>query len=276
MEHFIFINILPKRKIRHRLISGLFLELREINGALEQPRWRTGLEATELQAHFLQRSRQPRFRRFARAATSLLRIAHVHQPTQKCARGDDGRLAKILHAHHRFHAKHFPVFMDQLGNLPLLNGEIRLALANPFHPKLIGFFVALRTWRPYSGAFFEVQHSKLQPRHICALTHFPTKRVNFPRQMAFCQAAYRRIAAHLSDCIHISGQHQHLAANPRSRQRGLNPRVAGANDDDVKIFRISEAHVHQVEANNKARQTALPRQFYPSDHSRPNARKFCK
>jgi hypothetical protein len=50
--------------------------------------------------------------------------------------------------------------------------------------------------------FFRVKHPKLESSHVRGFSHFATERVDLLRYAPFA-AAYRRIARHLANSIHV-------------------------------------------------------------------------
>ena len=77
----------------------------------------------------------------------------MHEASQKCAGRDHHCLSMIFYAHNRPHPIDFTIPMEERIGLTLLNSQIRFTLTNPFHPKLICFFVTLSPWRPNSRPF---------------------------------------------------------------------------------------------------------------------------
>ena len=67
--------------------------------------------------------------------------------------------------------------------------------------------VALRARRPHGRSAAGIQKPKLNPDAIGHLAHHAAKRINFAHQVAFGDAADRRIAGHLRDQVNVHRDH---------------------------------------------------------------------
>ena len=60
--------------------------------------------------------------------------------------------------------------------------------------------------------------------------------IDFTRQMAFADAANRRIAAHLTDCFDILRQQRRASTHASRRAGSFRTGVATTDDNDIKRF----------------------------------------
>ncbi|MBB5506747.1 hypothetical protein HDG35_003016 [Paraburkholderia sp. JPY681] len=65
--------------------------------------------------------------------------------------------------------------------------------------------------------------------------HGAAERVDFLDQMAFADAANRRVAAHLTKGLYVMGQEQRFIAHARRGQSGFGASMTAADDDYVKF-----------------------------------------
>src|SRR5436190_18046463 len=123
--------------------------------------------------------------------------------------------------------------------------EIRLPFANPLQPKLIRLLVALGSRGPNGRTLLCIEHSELEPRHVGGLAHLATHRVDLSSEVSLGQAADRRIARHLADCVCIYCKQQRLTAHACGSQGGLDSRMAGTEYDHVVVLWINE-HLYRT------------------------------
>src|SRR5207249_5870193 len=130
----------------------------------------------------------------------------MHQTTQKCTGCYHDGCSNVLNTKSSLYTVGLAVLVQQLGDLALLDIQIRLSFANPFQPKLVCFFVALRARRPNRRSLLGIEHTKLQTGHICGLAHLAAERIDFTYQMPLGQTANSWVARHLTDRIYIDGK----------------------------------------------------------------------
>jgi len=137
-----------------------------------------------------------------------------------------------------YDAGYTPAFNSNVINGLLKDGKAGLIL-NRFANRLtIKHPVSLRPCGAHSGPFSRVQDAKLDACPVSRFSHHPVKGVNFPDDVAFPNAADRRITGHLADSFDRMGNEQRLRTGAGGRQRGLRSSVSATNYDDVEIFGI--------------------------------------
>src|SRR6185436_11990177 len=94
---------------------------------------------------------------FTGAATGLLIRTDMHEAAQESTGSDHHARTQVSNLQGGFHSGDLTVLMQQLVGLSLLHVEVRLSLANPFQPKLIGLFVALRPRCPNARSLLGIQ-----------------------------------------------------------------------------------------------------------------------
>src|SRR5437588_10280052 len=123
--------LLPVAKIWNRLVSGLNLRFRKIDGTTEEPRGSAGFQTAQFQTNLFQGAGEIHGRSFPRPTTCLLIRPDMHQAPQECARGNYNRFALIPNTQGSLNGHNFVAFADQFGRLSLLNVQVWLALENP-------------------------------------------------------------------------------------------------------------------------------------------------
>lgn len=114
------------------------------------------------------------------------------------------------------------------------------AFESGFGAKLVSLFVALGArgsdTRPLGG----VKHAALDGSGVRVECHEAAEGVNLADYVALGQAADRWVAGHLAHGVGILREEEGLATKARRGQRGLDPGMAGAEDDDVVRFWVRE------------------------------------
>ena len=78
-----------------------------------------------------------------------------------------------------------------------------------------------------------VEHPVLDAGGVRPTGHLAPQSVQLPHQMSLPGAADGGVAGHIADGVHIDGKADGVQSQPRGGQRGLNARVARADDGDV-------------------------------------------
>ena len=107
-----------------------------------------------------------------------------------------------------------------------------------FQAKLVGFLVALRTWRLNRKSFGFVEQPELDSRDVRIDRHLSTQGIDLTHHLALGLAADRRIAAHLGNRIDVAGQEQGRGAHTRRGQGRFHSGMPSATDDHIKRYLV--------------------------------------
>ena len=227
-----------KAEARSRIVPGLFLHLRKIDGRPEQPRGGPGLEAAQGEAVLPQRIRKLHGGGIAEAPAGKMREPHVDEPAQERARGQDdvrglkglpqlganpgGASAPLQHLVH--------------GILP--DGDARLGEQGGLRRLHVAVAVDLRAGGPYGGPLAGVQRAELDTRPVGPQAHHAAEGVDFPDHMPFGEPPDGGVARKVPDAIHIARDQQHALPEPRQRHGGFAARMSRAYDYTIehKLF----------------------------------------
>ena len=86
-----------------------------------------------------------------------------------------------------------------------------------------------------------IQDAKLYARFVGGGRHGAAQGIDFLDQMAFADAAYRRVARHLTQRFDVMREQQRTPAHARAGKRRLGAGMTAANHDYVKFFREMHA-----------------------------------
>ncbi|MEY4227773.1 MAG: hypothetical protein RLZ84_365, partial [Actinomycetota bacterium] len=211
---------LPVGEPRDGLVARLDFHPMEIDGLANQPGRSPGLESSQSQPDLRQGPGKAQSRRL----------------TSPPSGGHDDRFSKEPNLHRGVDSDHPTVLDHKAGGLGLLAVQVRLTLAHPLQPKLVGLLVTLRPGGPNRRPLLGVQHPELQPTEVRGLAHFPSDGVDLPCQMPFGQPSHRRVARHLADRVELDGQQQGFTTHPGGCQRGLDTGVSSSDHDDIVPF----------------------------------------
>src|ERR1700733_9665934 len=261
----------PRAKTERRwvLIAGLHLEAGPLDGASVKPRRRSRLQAAAAEAELLQGLAEQNCVRLAGASGRILLLAAVNQAVEKRTGCDDDSCrangASVAQANAKNPTRglrtkrsaiiYIPIawlmidsrrrrafFDDQLCHFRLLDLETGLPLEHLTHLETIGLLVALGARRPYSRPARSIQQTELDAHRVGDLTHNAAERIHFADQVTFSDAADCRVARHLRDQVDVEGDERRLQPHARGGHRGLASGMAGADDNDIELFR--ELHVN--------------------------------
>ena len=93
--------------------------------------------------------------------------------------------------------------------------------------------VGLRAQRVHGWPFAAVEHPVLDAGLIGRARHLAAERIELAHEVALARTADGGVAGHVADGVHIDGKADGVQSQPRGGQRGLNARVARADDGDV-------------------------------------------
>ena len=129
------------------------------------------------------------------------------------------------------------------GGLTLDNGEVWLRRQQRLNGIAIQLAVRLRARAAHGGTFRAVQQFKMDTGGVGRFAHQPVQRVDLPHQMALADAADGGVARHLPQPVTPVGDQQRVGAGARGCGRGLTPRMAAADDNDVVAHGASVSEV---------------------------------
>jgi hypothetical protein len=127
---------------------------------------------------------------------------------------------------------------DRLGHL-LAQRQVLLPFDDQLGEELISFLVALGTRAVHRGPFAAVEQPELDGRGIGQDAHGAPQGVDLANDLPLGDSADRRVTAHLTDGIAVHRQERGSQAHPRGGQGGLEPSMAGADDDHIEPIRIT-------------------------------------
>ena len=90
---------------------------------------------------------------------------------------------------------------------------------------------------PDGGAAGGVEEAELDAAGVGDFAHDAAEGVDFADEMAFGYAADGGVAGHLGDEVEVEGEEGGAEAHARGGGGGFAAGVAGADDEDVELFR---------------------------------------
>ena len=236
-------GLAQKAEHRHRVrVARLLGELREVDRAAVDARWRAGFQPALRQFQFLQAGRQRYRRRVTGAAGAVVLQADVDAAIQKGAGGQHHRLGAEADAHLR-DSPHDPLlaaagFHQQVVHRLLEQPQVRLVLQPLADRCLVQDAVGLGPRGAHGRALAAVEDAELDAGLVGGGGHRAAQRIHLLDQVALADAADRRVAAHLPQRLDVVGQQQRGAAHAGSGQRRFRAGMAATNDDDIKSLRV--------------------------------------
>jgi len=97
-------------------------------------------------------------------------------------------------------------------------------------------FIRLDTGCPHSRPFLHVENPKLNAGSIDVKAHFTVKGVDLFHEVAFAEAAYRRITGHIGNVIKIDRQEKCSGLHAGRGERGFTACMTGTYDNDIEVF----------------------------------------
>ncbi len=228
-------------------VAGLLVKLRPIDGAAVDA-WRgSRLEAAIAQAQALQGFAEKHGCGLPAATGGIMLFAAVDEAIQECSGGDDGRagvddtsVAQLDSADDTMRCTGGCVgqfFQDDIDNFRLLDVEVRLGLQNFAHLDAVLLLVALRSRGPDGGPAGSIEQTELNADRVGDFAHHAAQRIDFAHQMTLGNSADRGIAGHLRDQVEIQRKQRGAQAHAGTRHGGFAACVAGADDDEIVLFR---------------------------------------
>jgi len=134
---------------------------------------------------------------------------------------------------------HDPIAFDhQIVHGLLEQPQIGLVLEHAANRSLVEHTIGLRPGGTHGGPLRAVEDTKLDAAFIGGQRHGASQGIDFLDQMAFANAADRRVATHLTQGLDVVRQQQGLAAHAGGRQRSLGTGVAATDHDHIKNLGI--------------------------------------
>ena len=124
---------------------------------------------------------------------------------------------------------------DQIVDRLLEERQIRLVFQAAADRLLVEHAVGLGPRRAHRRPLARIQHPELDPGLVGGERHRAAERVDLLDQVAFADAADRRVAGHLAEGLDAVGQQERAAAHAGGGKRGLGAGVAAADDDNVEF-----------------------------------------
>ena len=113
--------------------------------------------------------------------------------------------------------------------------DVRFGAERLLHPLAVAPLVGLRPRRPHRGTAAAVEQLELDARRVDRRPHQAAERIDLADQVSLRRAADRGIARHVRDCRLRQRADRDAPAHPRRSPRGLDARMAGADDDHVEV-----------------------------------------
>ena len=157
---------------------------------------------------------------------------------QEGARRQNHCLCAEAYAHLRYGSSDPITFQDQVVNGLLEQPQMGLVLQPLAHGRLVKHAVGLRACRTHGRPFARIQDAELDTCLVRRQCHGTAERVYLFDEMAFADAADRRVAAHLPERLDVVREQQGGAAHARSRQRGFGAGMAAADNNDIEHLRM--------------------------------------
>jgi hypothetical protein len=227
----------PTEKAEHRNrieVARLLLQSCEVDAAAVDARRRSGLQPALRQLQLLQPKRQAHGRWVARAPGGMVLQPDVDAAVEKGPGGEHHRARAKAQPELRHRADDSVAFEHQVVHRLLEEPQPRLVLQPPADRSAIQHAIGLRPRGANGRALRAVEDPELDAGLVGRLGHRAAQRIDLLHQVAFADAADRRVAAHLPQGLDVVAQQQRRAAHARRRQRRLGAGMATADDDDVE------------------------------------------
>ena len=222
------------RERLRRLVAGLHLDRRPVDGGAVDPRRRPGLEPAERKAEALQRQRQSDRRRLPDPAGRRLPFADMDQPAQKRPGGQHHRGGRQLPAVLEAQPRDLPGRHHEIVGLAFDHRQVFGRRDRRLHGGGIALAIRLGARPAHRRTLAAVEHPELDSAAVRDAAHEPVERIDLADQVALAQTADRRIARHRADGRERVRDQRGRRAHARSRGRGFTAGMAAAHDDDVE------------------------------------------
>lgn len=163
----------------------------------------------------------------------------MDQPAEKSPGGYDYRFRKKSLSRIGDDSFHPSVVNKEIVHQGLPQEQILLALQYPLHSQVIEMHVRLGSGRPDCRPFLGIQPAELDSGLIRIFSHLPTQSIDLLNQLSFSQSPDSRVAGHPGHCLQADGKEQGGMAHAGTGQRCFAPGMAGSDDDDLILGRVS-------------------------------------
>ena len=216
-------------------IAKLDLELVPVDRRSVKARRRSGLEPPEREAGAVEALGERDRGRIAETSGRRSLVAKMDHAAQESAGGeDDGAAGDGAAVSERDAGDGAGVGRDA-GGFPFDDGQIRGLADQRLHGAPVKLAVGLGARPLDGGALAAIENAELDAGGVGGARHHAVERVDLAHQMAFAEAADRRVAGHFADRRETMGDERGRCAGARRRGRGLAARMAAADDNDVKF-----------------------------------------
>ena len=140
---------------------------------------------------------------------------------------------------------------SQIAGRALDDLEARLLGQDGLHRRAIQLAVGLGARAADRRTLAAVQHAKLDAGPVDRPRHDAVQRIDLAHQMAFRQAADRRVARHDADGLAIVGEQHGPRAGARCRRRRLAAGMTAADHDDIGFQGSRAIHPARVCTNDR-------------------------
>ena len=203
-----------------------------------QPRRRSGLEPRERQTEPGHVVREPPRPTPPDAAARRPGLAGVHLRPQerpgRQAHGAAAQLASVVRAHARHRRMPLRTAFEHETDHPRLDQlDPWLGVDPPRGFLAVAVSIGLAARGADRRALAGVQHAELDPGRVGHAPHRPPQRVDLAHDLPLAQPTDGGVAAHLPHLVGAEGDQGDRRPQARGGERGLDPRVAAADDDQA-------------------------------------------
>ncbi len=188
-----------ERERHRRVVAGLHLQARPVDGTLVEAGGSAGLEAAEAQIQRQKALREAICRWLAVTPGGGLLLAAMDQPAQEGAGGQHHGTGPDFPSVGRHDAGSSAVFNDQVLNGPLDHLEVGRGADRCLHGRPVELAVGLGARAVHRRPLGPVEQAELDAGRIRHPAHQPIQRIDLPHQVALAEPANGRIARHLAD-----------------------------------------------------------------------------
>ena len=221
------------RERLRRLIAGLHLQARPVDGAPIEPRRGAGLEPPEGKPEPFQGERQADRRRLADPSRRSALLADVDEAAQKGAGGQDHCGRREAAAIAEPDAGRGASVDEEIVGLTLDHRQIRTSADRPLHRCRVEPPIGLRPRTANRRTLAPVEDAKLDAALVGDPAHQSIEGIDLADEMALAQAADGGITGHGADGVESVRDECGPCAHARGRSGSLAAGVPAAYHDDI-------------------------------------------